>query len=146
MIGKSSNAMLNGQAMADTFTQEYETAAAAATSSSSTTAAAGGGGGRERVEADGTATVGQELPFLSPTGLWLQSYGFSKACLGGYCQLLARSQPSVLSVACSPGFVQTDMASTYSGDTELKSIDEGGATPAWLASGTDHLINLSHIR
>ena len=102
------------QALAEQFIREYESAAVAAAATP------------ELAEA--------QLPFLSPTGLWLQSYGFSKACLGGYCQVVARRCPSVLSVACSPGFVQTDMASTYSGDIKLKSIDEGGETPAWLAT------------
>ena len=104
------------QALAKTFTREYESAALAAVAKPEVSHA--------------------QLPFLSPTGLWLQSYGFSKACLGGYCQVLSRAHPSVLSVACSPGFVQTDMASTYCGDIKLKSIDEGGQTPAWLATGS----------
>lgn len=31
-----------------------------------------------------------QLPFMSATGLWLQSYGFSKAALGAYCLILSR--------------------------------------------------------
>lgn len=101
-------------ALAERFTREYEDAAVAATAS--------------------PEVPEMQLPFLSPTGLWLQSYGFSKACLGAYCQVVGRTHPSVLSVSCSPGFVRTDMARTYSGDIELKSINEGGETPAWLAT------------
>lgn len=82
-----------------------------------------------------TAAGGQHLPYMSPSGLWLQSYGFSKACLGAYCCVLARSHPSLLSVTCSPGWVATDMSSTYRGDAEMRTIDEGGEVPAWLASG-----------
>jgi NAD(P)-dependent dehydrogenase (short-subunit alcohol dehydrogenase family) len=95
-------------ALAEAFTTEYETAARAQTEEA-------------------------PLPCLSPTGLWLQSYGFSKACLGAYCTLLAREHPALLSVTCSPGFVATDMASTYTGSTQLRSIDEGGEVPAWLS-------------
>ena len=46
---------------AGTFTAEYEAAAAAQTEET-------------------------PLPFLSPTGWWLQSYGFSKACIGASAQ------------------------------------------------------------
>ena len=102
--------------LGDTFTREYEEAAAAACA---------------------TREAEAQLPFLSASGLWLQSYGFSKACLGAYCQLIARTHPTLLSVACSPGFVKTDMASTYTGESDLKSIDEGGQTPAWLAGCGD---------
>ena len=73
------------------------------------------------------------LPFMSPSGLWLQSYGFSKACLGAYCQILARSEPSLLATTCSPGWVATEMSSTYTGDATMRSVDEGGEVPAWLA-------------
>ena len=70
---------------------------------------------------------------MSPSGLWLQSYGFSKACLGAYCQILARSEPSLLATTCSPGWVATEMSSTYAGDATMRSVDEGGEVPAWLA-------------
>jgi len=78
---------------------------------------------------------GPSLPFLSASGLWLQSYGFSKACLNAYCRILAREHPSLLCCACSPGFVETDMVRTYAGESALRSIDEGGDVPAWLACG-----------
>ena len=96
--------------LADTFTREYEDAAAAQVESS-------------------------PQPFMSPSGLWLQSYGFSKACLAAYCQVLQREQPSLLATTCSPGWVQTEMSSTYTGDAQLRTIDEGGEVPAWLACG-----------
>ena len=96
--------------MAATFTAEYEAAAAAQTEDT-------------------------PLPFMSPTGFWLQSYGFSKACLGAYSQILAREQPSLLSLTCSPGWVATEMSSTYVGDAVMRSVDEGGALPARLAVG-----------
>jgi len=97
--------------LAEEFASEYEAAAAA------------------------QGSGGADLPFLSTSGLWLQSYGFSKACLNAYCRVLARQQPALLSVACSPGFVQTDMVRTYTGDSRLRSLDEGGDVPAWLAVG-----------
>lgn len=96
--------------MAEVFTSEYEAAAAA--------------------QADGPT-----LPLMSPSGWWLQSYGFSKACLGAYSQILRREEPSLLSATCSPGWVATEMSSTYSGDATMRSIDEGGEVPAWLACG-----------
>merc|ERR1712194_301226 len=77
------------QELADEFTQEYEAA---------TSAAPNGGG--------------NTLPFLSSSGFWLQSYGFSKACLNAYCAMLAREHPLLVSVSCSPGFVNTDMVKT----------------------------------
>jgi NAD(P)-dependent dehydrogenase (short-subunit alcohol dehydrogenase family) len=61
--------------------------------------------------------------------------GFSKACLGAYCQVLARQERSLLCTTCSPGWVKTEMSSTYTGDASLRSIDEGGEVPAWLACG-----------
>ena len=93
--------------LAACFTREYESAAAGQTDEA-------------------------PLPFMSPTGLWLQSYGFSKACLGAYCQILARSEP-FLATTCSPGWVATEMSSTYAGDATMRSVDEGGEVPAWLA-------------
>ena len=96
--------------LAATFVSEYEAAAAAQTAEAS-------------------------LPFMSPSGLWLQSYGFSKACLAAYCQVLTREQPGLLSVTCSPGWVKTEMSSTYTGDATLRSVDEGGEVAAWLACG-----------
>ena len=96
--------------MAAGFTAEYEAAAAA-------------------------QTADAPLPFLSPSGWWLQAYGFSKACLGAYCQVLARLHPSLLATTCSPGWVRTEMSSTYTGDAELRTVDEGGEVPAWLACG-----------
>ena len=97
-------------AMASDFIGEYEAAAAAQTDET-------------------------PLPFLSASGYWLQAYGFSKACLGAYSQILARHEPSLLSVTCSPGWVATEMSSTYAGDAVMRSIDEGGEVPAWLAVG-----------
>ena len=74
--------------MAEAFTAEYEAAAAAQTEEA-------------------------PLPFMSPSGWWLQSYGFSKACLAAFSQVLSREEPSILSVTCSPGWVATEMSSTY---------------------------------
>lgn len=92
-------------------------------------------------EAAATAQAsGAQLPYLSPSGLWLQSYGFSKACLGALCAILSRAHPSLLSVACTPGFVRTDMSNTYTGQSKLKTIEEGGETPAWLACCADRAI------
>ena len=72
---------------------------------------------------------------MSDSGFWLQSYGFSKACLASYCQILQREEPSLLCTTCSPGWVATEMSSPYTGDAEMRSIDEGGEVPAWLACG-----------
>ena len=102
--------------MAETFVSEYEDAAAA-------------------------QTDGAPLPFMSPSGYWLQSYGFSKACVGAYSQILAREEPSLMSATCSPGWVATEMSSTYTGDATMRSIDEGGDVPAWLACGDRAAIN-----
>lgn len=97
-------------ALAATFTSEYESAALAQTEEA-------------------------PLPCMSPTGLWLQSYGFSKACLAALCQILGRQHPSLLCATCSPGWVKTEMSSTYIGDAEMRTIDEGGEVPAWLSVG-----------
>ena len=104
------------EGMAATFVAEYEEAASAAIE--------GGEGGAK------------DLPHLSPSGYWLQSYGFSKACLGAYCTLLNQkhSRDGLLSVACSPGFIATDMSRTYPKYDTLKTIDEGGEVVAWLAT------------
>eukprot|EP00928_Gymnodinium_smaydae_P005934 TRINITY_DN12058_c0_g1_i2.p1 TRINITY_DN12058_c0_g1~~TRINITY_DN12058_c0_g1_i2.p1 ORF type:complete len:311 (+),score=49.35 TRINITY_DN12058_c0_g1_i2:66-998(+) len=109
------------RAIADAFVHEYEVAAKAA-------AEAGVSAG-----ADGDSQAQQQLPCLSASGFWLQSYGFSKACLNAYCRLLARDQPRLICATCSPGFVDTDMVKTYSGDSKLRSVKEGGDVPAWLA-------------
>ena len=102
--------------MAATFTKEYETAAA-----------------QQSDDTDSCLETHDFLPFMSDSGFWLQSYGFSKACLGAYCQILARSEPSLLATTCSPGWVATEMSSTYTGDATMRSVDEGGEVPAWLA-------------
>lgn len=96
--------------MAEAFTAEYEAAAAAQTEEA-------------------------PLPFMSPSGWWLQSYGFSKACLAAFSQVLSREEPSILSVTCSPGWVATEMSSTYTGDADMRTPYEGGEVPAWLAVG-----------
>mmetsp|Transcript_110403 Transcript_110403/g.335742 ORF Transcript_110403/g.335742 Transcript_110403/m.335742 type:complete len:299 (-) Transcript_110403:124-1020(-) len=92
--------------------------------------------GEYEAAATGQGQEGEGMPRMSASGFWLQSYGFSKACLNAYCRLLAREHPSLLCTTCSPGFVQTDMVSTYNGDSRLRSLDEGGDVPAWLACGT----------
>ena len=104
--------------MAATFTIEYETAAA-----------------QQSDDTDSCLETHEFLPFMSDSGFWLQSYGFSKACLASYCQILQREEPSLLCTTCSPGWVATEMSSTYTGDAEMRSIDEGGEVPAWLACG-----------
>eukprot|EP00930_Biecheleria_cincta_P004966 TRINITY_DN105891_c0_g1_i1.p1 TRINITY_DN105891_c0_g1~~TRINITY_DN105891_c0_g1_i1.p1 ORF type:complete len:300 (-),score=38.19 TRINITY_DN105891_c0_g1_i1:261-1160(-) len=96
------------EALIDSFIAEYEIAAA-------------------------EQTVREVMPFLSSTGFWLQSYGFSKACLNVYCRLLARQHPTLLCTACSPGFVETDMVRTYKGGSKLRSVEEGGEVCARLA-------------
>ena len=103
--------------LTQTFTREYEEFAQAAIDAKKN--------GEEDVK---------HLPFLAPSGLWLQSYGFSKACMGGYCSILARKYPSLLSMTCSPGFIATDMSRTYAKYDELKTIDEGGEVIAWMAT------------
>mmetsp|Transcript_30734 Transcript_30734/g.62279 ORF Transcript_30734/g.62279 Transcript_30734/m.62279 type:complete len:318 (-) Transcript_30734:610-1563(-) len=103
--------------LTEQFTKEYEEAARAA------------------IDDEGKAKKdAKQLPFLSPSGLWLQSYGFSKACIGSYCGIIARQNPSLLSMTCSPGFIATDMSSTYAKYDELKTVDEGGGVIAWMAS------------
>lgn len=104
--------------LARTFVAEYESAAE-----------------EQSAETDSCLETLELLPYMSPSGFWLQSYGFSKACLGAYCQVLARQERSLLCTTCSPGWVKTEMSSTYTGDASLRSIDEGGEVPAWLACG-----------
>lgn len=101
------------QKMASTFTAEYEEAAQT--------------GIRDEKN--------PQLPFLSPSGFWLQAYGFSKACLGAYTQIISRDYPSLLSIACSPGFIATDMSKTYAKYDTLKTVDEGGNYVAQLVVG-----------
>ena len=56
--------------------------------------------------------------------------------LRGRARARAREGPAgLLSVTCSPGWVATDMSRTYAGDAALRSVDEGGEVPAWLALG-----------
>eukprot|EP00927_Polykrikos_kofoidii_P061616 TRINITY_DN56451_c0_g1_i1.p1 TRINITY_DN56451_c0_g1~~TRINITY_DN56451_c0_g1_i1.p1 ORF type:complete len:321 (-),score=58.52 TRINITY_DN56451_c0_g1_i1:32-994(-) len=108
--------------MAEEFQCEYEAAANAAIAAADEEAS-----GKDK---------SPQLPFLSATGWWLQSYGFSKACLGAYCRILAKAHlGELLSVACTPGFVATDMTATYAGEAELRNLEEGGDVPAWLACG-----------
>ena len=76
----------------------------------------------------------KHLPFLAPSGLWLQSYGTSKSLMGAYASILARKHPSLLSLTCSPGFIATDMSKTYAKYDELKTADEGGDVIAWLST------------
>ena len=104
--------------MARVFTSEYEL-----------------GADEQSVETDTCLGTVRLLPYTSDSGFWLQSYGFSKACLGAYCQVLARQQPSLSCTTCSPGWVQTEMSSTYTGDAEMRTVEEGGEVPAWLACG-----------
>lgn len=87
--------------------------------------------------AEAQSSGGTALPCMSRSGFWLQSYGFSKACLNALCGVLSRMYPSISCAACTPGFVQTDMVKTYAGETKLISADEGGDVPAWLACGGD---------
>lgn len=108
--------------MADMFVQEYEDAATLAIEATSPNA---------------NGKHCEQLPFLSPSGFWLQSFGFSKACLGSYTQILARQHPSILSICCSPSFIATDMSKTYPKYDTLKTIDEGGAYVSDLAIGQD---------
>ena len=78
----------------------------------------------------------KRLPFLAPSGLWLQSYGTSKSLMGSYASILARKHPSLLSITCSPGFIATDMSQSYAKYDELKTVDEGGDVIAWLSTET----------
>ena len=103
--------------LSDAFTGEYQDLAQAAIDA----------------ENNGEKDV-KHLPFLSPSGLWLQSYGFSKACMGAYCSILARKHASLLVMTCSPGFIATDMSKTYAKYDELKTIDEGGEVIGWMAT------------
>ncbi|CAM9491500.1 unnamed protein product [Chrysoparadoxa australica] len=59
-------------------------------------------------------TKGEELPCLGE-GLWLQSYGFSKAVLNAYTRILAKQHKDIHCYACTPGFVSTDMTQAYKG-------------------------------
>mmetsp|Transcript_32263 Transcript_32263/g.95017 ORF Transcript_32263/g.95017 Transcript_32263/m.95017 type:complete len:321 (+) Transcript_32263:45-1007(+) len=103
--------------LAQTFTKEYEDLAQAAIDAENR--------GEEDVK---------HLPFLAPSGLWLQAYGTSKSLMGAYCSILARKCPSLLSMTCSPGFIATDMSRSYAKFDELKTIDEGGEVIAWMAT------------
>jgi len=114
------------QNMATIFCQEYEQAATIAATAAVALAA-------ENPQQQQPQQP-QQLPFLSPSGYWLQSYGFSKACLGSYTQIVARQFPSILSMACSPGFIATDMSKTYPQYDTLKTVDEGGTFVANLAT------------
>lgn len=98
--------------MAKRFTREYEAAAVA-----------------------NAMSVGPDLPFLSHSGLYLQSYGFSKALVAAWSRVLAKSHPKLLSVSLCPGLVKTDMTHGYPGAIPMLSPDEAGRTPAWLAAG-----------
>eukprot|EP01059_Diplonema_ambulator_P008088 TRINITY_DN17604_c0_g4_i1.p1 TRINITY_DN17604_c0_g4~~TRINITY_DN17604_c0_g4_i1.p1 ORF type:complete len:272 (+),score=58.13 TRINITY_DN17604_c0_g4_i1:63-878(+) len=80
-------------------------------------------------------TAAETVPSLSPSGYWLQAYGFSKALLNAYTQHLAASHPSISAHACTPGFVLTDMTSGYKGDSKLKTPEDGAVTPCFLILG-----------
>ena len=105
--------------LSETFTREYEEYAKAAIDAENR--------GEEDVK---------HLPFLAPSGLWLQSYGTSKSFMGAYASILARKHPSLLSLTCSPGFIATDMSQSYAKFDELKTIEEGGDVIAWLSTET----------
>jgi len=68
-------------------------------------------------------------------GWWLQSYGFSKACVNMMTRIQAKEYPDFLVNCCTPGFVATDMVAGYDGESQLKTIDEGADTPVWLCLG-----------
>jgi len=62
---------------------------------------------------------------------WPQSmYGTSKLGAVALTKVYARTVPSVLSLACCPGYVKTDMSSQKGHLT----IEEGADTPCWLAT------------
>jgi NAD(P)-dependent dehydrogenase (short-subunit alcohol dehydrogenase family) len=105
--------------LSEIFTREYEEFAQAAIDAENR--------GEEDVK---------HLPFLAPSGLWLQSYGTSKSLMGAYASILARKHPSLLSLTCSPGFIATDMSSTYAKYETLKTVEEGGDVIAWLSTET----------
>ena len=74
------------------------------------------------------------LPCASPSGWWLQAYGFSKAVVNALTRIWARDHPELHITCCTPGLVDTDMVASYKGDSKKKSPQEGAATPVWLAT------------
>eukprot|EP00051_Salpingoeca_urceolata_P027946 m.484120 g.484120 ORF g.484120 m.484120 type:complete len:307 (-) comp23218_c0_seq1:162-1082(-) len=73
------------------------------------------------------------LPKLSPGGFWLESYGFSKACLNAWTQQMAhhRASKTPLIVNCTPGFILTDMTSA-AGTKPTKTPEQGASVIHWL--------------
>lgn len=64
----------------------------------------------------------------SPKGWPNTCYGTSKLGVVAFTKVLAREYPSILSVCCCPGYVQTDMSSQGGSKTPA----EGALTPALL--------------
>ncbi|EGD76137.1 short-chain dehydrogenase/reductase SDR [Salpingoeca rosetta] len=83
---------------------------------------------------DESAKASTTLPCASPTGWWLQAYGFSKAAVNALTHIWARDNKDLLVTCCTPGLVDTDMVASYTGSSTKKSPEEGAATPVWLAT------------
>eukprot|EP00056_Hartaetosiga_gracilis_P010332 m.151981 g.151981 ORF g.151981 m.151981 type:complete len:328 (+) comp13296_c0_seq4:70-1053(+) len=77
----------------------------------------------------------KELPCTSASGWHLQAYGFSKAMVNAFTRVVAKENPNLLITCCTPGFVDTEMVATYSGDGTKKSVEDGTRTPMWLITG-----------
>lgn len=79
---------------------------------------------------------------LASNGFGTDLYGFSKACLNAYTQMLARDFPQLRVNACTPGFIETDLTrgfATQSGKTPaemgMKSPKEGTHSAIFLLFG-----------
>lgn len=67
-------------------------------------------------------------------------YGLSKACANSYTMLLAREHPNLLSNACTPGFIETDMTRHYAQSSGKAPAELGMKTPADGARAPLHLL------
>jgi NAD(P)-dependent dehydrogenase (short-subunit alcohol dehydrogenase family) len=70
------------------------------------------------------------------------TYGLSKACANSYTLILARENPSLRVNACTPGFIETDLARAYAksqGKTPeqlgMKPPEAGARAPVFLLFG-----------
>jgi NAD(P)-dependent dehydrogenase (short-subunit alcohol dehydrogenase family) len=70
------------------------------------------------------------------------AYGISKACLNAYTMALARTYPSLVVNACTPGFIETDLTRPYAEASDksprelgMKPPEAGTRSPLFLLLG-----------
>jgi carbonyl reductase 1 len=68
------------------------------------------------------------------------AYGLSKACANAYTVLLARQHPSLIVNACTPGFIDTDLARHYADSLGKTPAELGMKTPAEGTTAPLHLL------